>query len=110
MMEHHVSVYLNGGVIAHVQSTNGDGWPRDVKEFDANGFEIPLVRIDAVLEPTAAEIEKGSNGHPAPRPASVLFQKELRVVAGKISYRAGEGAGGAIGDRVPVEIPVEIPV
>lgn len=106
MMEHKVSAYTRAGVFAHVQSTNGPEWPRDVQEFDPNGIEVALVRIDAVLEPTAEEITNGENDQPVPRPASVLFQKELEIVGGRVRYRAGEGAGGAIDDRVPVALPV----
>lgn len=106
MSVHRVSVYTRAGVMAHVQSTNGDTWPHDLTERDAGGVVIPLVRIDVELEPTAAEIAAGTNGHPAPRRATVLFQKELEVAAGKVRYRAGEGAGGAIVDRAAVVLPV----
>lgn len=105
MSVHRVSVYTRAGVMAHVQSTNGDAWPRDLMETDANGVEIPLARIDVELEPTAAEIKDGTQGRPAPRRATVLFQKELEVVAGKVRYRTGEGAGGAIVDRVTAALP-----
>lgn len=93
---HLVSVYLRAGVMAHVQSTNGNVWPADVTETDALGAPVPLTRIDVKLEPTADEIANGVRDRPAPRKASVLFGKELEVVAGKVGYRAGEGAGGAI--------------
>lgn len=106
MRNHLVSVYLKAGAITHVQSTNGEPWPADVVEFDPAGVVVPLVRIDVELEPTAAEIANGEADHPAPRPASVLFGKELEVVAGKVRYRAGEGAGGTISDRVLVVLPV----
>ena len=105
MSVHRVSVYTKAGILAHVQSTNGDEWPGDVIETDKDGVQTPLVRIDVELEPTAAEIANGTPGQPASRRASVLFQKELEVVAGKVRYRAGEGAGGAIVDRARVELP-----
>ena len=105
MNNHRVSVYTRAGVIAHVQSTNGDRWPPDVSETDANGMAIPLVRIDVELEPTADEIAGGVNGRPAPRSAGNLFRKELEVSAGKVRYRAGEGAGGAIVNRAVAELP-----
>lgn len=104
-MNHLVSVYLKGGVIAHVQSTNGDEWPRDVKEFDENNVAIPLARVDVTLEPTAEEIAKAVNGRPKHRSAAVLFQEELELVAGKVRYRAGKGQGRAIRDRAAVAIP-----
>ena len=108
MSVHRVSVYLKqpGNVLAHVQSTNGDVWPRDVEERDAAGVVVPLTRIDVELEPTAAEIAEGDNGRPVHRKASVLFQQELEVVGGRVRYRAGEGRGGAINDRVPDRAPV----
>ncbi len=105
MMVHRVSVYTRAGVIAHVQSTNGDQWPPDLEERDGAGVVVPLVRIDVVLEPTAREIADGLNGHPALRSASDLFNKELEVAAGRIRYRAGEGSGGAIVDRVVAALP-----
>ena len=98
-MIHRVSVYTDAGVMAHVQSTNGPEWPRDVKAFDASLVEIPLVRVDVELEPTAREIADGSNGQPAHRKATVLFREQLEVVGGRVRYRAGEGDGGAIRDR-----------
>ncbi len=106
MNNHRVSVYTRAGVLAHVQSTNGDKWPGDLKETDANGVEIPLVRIDVELEPTNAEVVDSTNGRPAPRRAAVLIEKELEVVAGKVRYRAGEGAGGRIIDRA-APTPIE---
>lgn len=105
MSVHRVSVYMRAGVLAHVQSTNGDAWPRDLTETDASGVEIPLVRIDVELEPTAAEVADGTNGRPAHRRAAALFHKELEVTAGKVRYRAGEGAGGAIRDRAVMDRP-----
>jgi hypothetical protein len=105
MNYHKVSVYTRSGVLAHVQSTNGDEWPGGVTETDSAGVSIPLVRIDVELEPTAAEIARGANGRPASRRAAVLFKKELEVVAGKVRYRAGEGGGGAIVDRAAVVLP-----
>jgi len=108
MSVHRVSLYLKqpGDVLAHVQSTNGDAWPRDVEERDAAGAVVPLTRIDVELEPTAAEIAAGTKGRPQHRKASVLFREELEMVAGKVRYRAGRGEGGAIRDRVPVALPV----
>ena len=106
MNNHRVSVYTRAGVLAHVQSTNGDEWPRDLTERDSNGVVIPLDRIDVELEPTEAEVENGVNDRPTPRRAGVLFRKELEVVAGKVRYRAGEGAGGAIHDRA-APTPIE---
>ena len=105
MNNHLVSVYLRAGVVAHVQSTNGDEWPRDLMETDANGVAIPLVRIDVEIEPTNAEVVAGTNGRPAPRRAAVLFEKELEVVAGKVRYRVGGGGSGAIVDRVVPVLP-----
>ena len=99
MNNHLVSVYTRGGVMAHVQSTNGDQGPPDVVETDAAGAVVPMVRIDVELEPTADEIADGVNGRPAQRRAGDLFRKELEVVAGKVRYRAGKGSGGAIRDR-----------
>jgi hypothetical protein len=64
-----------------------------------------MVRIDVELEPTAEEIANGLEDQPAPRSASVLFHKELEVVAGRVRYRAGEGSGGAIIDRGAVVAP-----
>lgn len=96
---HLVSVYMRAGVLAHVQSTNGDKWPADVEETDAVGAVVPLTRIDVKLEPTAAEIADAIAERPAPRSASVLFDKELEVVLGKVRYRVGQGSGGAIVDR-----------
>lgn len=104
MSVHRVSVYMRGSVLAHVQSTNGDQWPRDVVETDAAGVVTPLVRIDVVLEPTAAEITDATHGRPAHRNAAALFQKELEVVDGKVRYRAGEGAGGSIVSRAVAEL------
>ena len=108
MSVHRVSVYLKqpGDVLAHVQSTNGDVWPRDVEERDAAGAVVPLTRIDVELEPTAAEIADGVDGRPVHRKAAVLFNEELEVVGGRVRYRAGRGAGGTIGDRVPDRAPV----
>ncbi len=103
---HLVSVYTRAGVLAHVQSTNGDEWPLDITEYDAAGVPTPLVRIDVELEPTAAEVAGGKDEHPAPRRAGVLFKKQLEVVAGKVSYRAGEGDGGAIRDRGAAALPI----
>ena len=105
MSVHRVSVYTRAGVLAHVQSTNGDEWPLDLVERKAGGGIIPLVRKDVELEPTADEIKDGTDGRPLHRRASVLFAKELEVVAGEVRYRAGEGAGGAINDRVAAEPP-----
>lgn len=105
-MIHRVSVYTKAGVLAHVQSTNSDLWPRDVEERDAAGVVVPLTRTDVELEPTAAEIADGVSGRPVHRKASVLFQQELEMVGGRIRYRAGKGAGGAINDRVPDVAPV----
>lgn len=98
-MIHRVSVYTRAGVLAHVQSTNGPEWPRDVKEFDSAGVEVPLVRVDVELEATTAEIAESVNGQPTHRKASVLFQKELEISGGRVRYRTGEGDGGAIKDR-----------
>lgn len=98
-MIHRVSVYTDAGVLKHVQSTTGDEWPRDVVETDLNGDIVPLVRVDVELEATAAEIRDGTNLRPKHRKASVLFQRELEVVGGRVRYRAGEGDGGAIRDR-----------
>ena len=105
-MIHRVSVYVKAGAIAHVQSTNSDVWPRDVEERDAAGALVPLTRIDVELEPTAAEIAEGTKGRPEHRKASVLFNEELEIVGGRVRYRAGRGAGGAISDRVPDAAPV----
>ena len=105
MNNHRVSVYTRAGVIAHVQSTNGDQWPPDVVETDSAGAVVPMVRIDVELEPTNAEVIAGANGRPAPRSAGDLFRKELEVVAGKVRYRAGKGSGGAIVDRAVTERP-----
>lgn len=105
MNNHRVSVYARAGVIVHVQSTNGDEWPRDIIETDGSGVVIPMDRLDVELEPTNAEVIDGSNGRPAHRRAKVLLDKELEVVGGKVRYRAGEGAGGAIVDRPAVELP-----
>lgn len=105
-MIHRVSVYTKAGVLAHVQSTNSDEWPRDVIEMDENSVVVPLIRIDVELEPTAVEIADGVNGRPAHRKASVLFREELEIVGGRVRYRAGRGAGGSIGDRVPDRAPV----
>ena len=105
-MIHRVSVYTKAGVIAHVQSTNSDEWPHDVREFDLNGVETPLVRVDVELEPTPEEIAESTDGRPVHRKASVLFREELEIVGGRIRYRAGKGAGGAISDRVPDVAPV----
>ena len=99
MSVHRVSVYTKAGVVAHVQSTNGDEWPGDVVETDRNGVAIPLDRIDVELEPTEAEIASGSDGRPQHRRASVLFQKELEVVQGRVRYRAGQGQGRTIAIR-----------
>lgn len=108
MNNHLVSLYLKqpGDVLAHVQSTNGDVWPRDVVEMDENSVVVPLTRIDVELEPTNAEVVGGTDGHPMHRKASVLFREELEVVAGRVRYRAGKGQGGAISDRVPDVAPV----
>jgi hypothetical protein len=105
MNNHHVSVYTRAGILSHVQSTNGDQWPPDLIETDSNGAIIPLVRFDVELAPTNAEVVAGVNGHPAPRSAAVLFHKELEVIAGKVRYREGKGAGGAIVRRAAVELP-----
>ncbi len=107
MNNHRVSVYTRAGVIAHVQSTNGDRWPPDVSETDANGMAIPLVRIDVELEPTAGEIAAGANDRPAPRNAGALFREELEVVVGKVRYRPGKGSGGAISDRAVAALPAQ---
>jgi hypothetical protein len=61
--------------------------------------------MDVELEPTAAEVADGTNGRPVHRRATVLFEKELEVSAGKVRYRAGEGKGGAIVDRVVAAVP-----
>lgn len=105
MSVHRVSVYTKAGVIAHVQSTNGDQWPGEVIEKDAAGVVVPLVRTDVELEPTAAEIAGGTPGRPEHRSAAVLFQKELEMVAGKIVYRAGVETIGVIRDRAAVVLP-----
>ncbi|KKL26155.1 hypothetical protein LCGC14_2398120 [marine sediment metagenome] len=105
MINHHVSVYTRAGVMAHVQSTNGDQWPPDVVETHAAGAVVPLVRIDVELEPTNAEVVAGANGRPAPRRAADLFAKELEVVAGKVRYRPGKGSGGAISNRAVAVLP-----
>ncbi len=105
MNNHRVSVYTRAGLLAHVQSTNGDEWPGDLTETDQDGANIPLIRFDVELDPTNAEVIAGANGRPAHRRATVLFEKELEVAAGKVRYRAGEGAGGAIRDRASVERP-----
>lgn len=97
---HRVSVYLRAGVLAHVQSTNGDQWLPELVETTAAGVVVPMDRIDVELEPTAAEIENSTHGRLAPRSAAVLFHEELEVVAGKVRYRAGKGEGRAIRDRV----------
>ena len=104
MKYHLISVYTRAGVLAHVQSTNGDQWPPNVVETDSNGVVTPLVRIDVEVEPTAREIANSANSRLVPRSAAVLFTKELEVVAGKVRYRAGEGAGGAIVSRAVAEL------
>lgn len=106
MNYHLVSVYTRAGVLAHVSSTNGDLWPGAIVEHDSFGVVIPLVRIDVKLEPTAAEAGDVLNPQSKPRSASVLFKKELEVIAGKVSYRAGEGSGGAIIDRGAASPPI----
>ncbi len=99
-MIHRVVVNLRpGNVIAHVQSTNGDEWPRKITESDKNGVALPLTRILLELEATPEEVAAGSNGRPAGRAASVLFHSELEFAAGKIRYRAGSGQTGAITER-----------
>lgn len=96
-MIHRVVVNMApGNVIAHVQSTNGDEWPREITETDEDGNETPLVRIFLELEPTPEEIEAGENGRPAHRSASSLFNTELEISGGKIRYRADSGRTGAI--------------
>ncbi len=105
MNNHLVSVYTRAGVIAHVQSTNGVEWLPDLVEINDAGVVTPLVRVDVELEPTARETADAINNHPTPRSASVLFRKELEVVAGKVRYRAGEGSGGAISDRTVAALP-----
>ena len=99
-MIHRVVVYLApGNVIAHVQSTNGDDWPRPITETDENGLDVPLTRIELELEPTPEEVAAGENGRPAHRSASVLFNTELEISGGKIRYRADSGQAGAITER-----------
>lgn len=105
MSVHRVSVYTKAGVIAHVQSTNGDTWPRDVIETNANGEVVPLDRIDVELEATAAEIANGAPQRPQHRDAGVLFHEELEVVRGIVRYRAGKGEGRPIRNRTAVELP-----
>lgn len=100
MKDHLVSVYTRAGVLAHVQSTNGDEWPRDVQEFDSAGVLVPLDRIDVTLEPTAAERAGAVDARPLPRSAGALFRTELEVIGGKVRYRSGQGEGRAIRDRV----------
>ncbi len=106
MSVHRVSVYTKAGLVAHVQSTNGDEWPSDVVETDRNGVILPLDRIDVELEPTVTEIENSTHGRPQHRRASVLFQEELEVVGGRVRYREGRGQGRFIRERDPVKIPL----
>jgi hypothetical protein len=105
MRNHKVAVYTRAGVLAHVQSTNGEEWPADIEEYQSDGTPVPLVRIDVELEPTAREIADGDVDKPAPRRASVLFNRQLEVVGGKVRYRSGEGGGGAIIDRAAAVLP-----
>lgn len=100
-MIHRVVVYLKANVIAHVQSTNGDEWPRMVQERDQNGVEIPLRRIELELEATQEEIDKGENGHPQHRRANALFNDELEynAAADQVRYRADSGRDGKIEPR-----------
>lgn len=97
-MIHRVVVYLRAGVIAHVQSTNGPEWPRDVKELDIDGVEVPLRRIELELEATPEEIAEGESGQPRHRKASALFRDELEFDApsDRVRYRAGSGRDGKI--------------
>lgn len=95
MRKHLVSVYLRGDVILHLQSTNGDVWLSDVLEIGSGGIEVPLRRVNVILEPTADEIAQGSDGRPLHRSASKLFNEELEFVRGiegedgKVVYRSG---------------------
>ena len=91
--------------MAHVQSTNGDTWPRDVIETDKDGVVVPLDRIDVELEATAAEIANGAPERPQHRSAGVLFGEELEVIGGVVRYRTGKGEGRRIRNRAPVELP-----
>lgn len=108
-MIHRVVVYLRPPqVIAHVQSTNSEDWPRLIHEWDKNGVELPLTRIELEVEATQEEIDAGENGRPRHRKASVLFREELEydIPSGKVRYRVGQGGGGAINPHIPVALPV----
>ncbi len=99
-MIHRVVVNLRpGNVIAHVQSTNGDEWPRKIVETDKDGNEVPLTRILLELEATPEEVAAGKNDRPLGRAASVLYHSELEFSGGKIRYRAGSGQTGKITER-----------
>lgn len=99
-MIHRVVVNLRpGNEIAHVQSTNGDEWPRKISETDKDGVEVPLRRILLELEATPEEVAAGKHGRPAGRAASVLFHSELEFSGGRIRYRADSGQVGAITER-----------
>ena len=89
MMEHLVSAYIRANMIAHVQSTNGSVWLRDIEERDENQIIIPMRRVNLILAPTVEEIERGENGKPVHRKAAELFQKELEFTDGKVRYRIG---------------------
>lgn len=106
MNNHLVSVYLKAGVIAHVQSTNGPEWPRDVVEMDQNQNVIPLQRVDITIEPTPEEIAEAVHEQPRHRSASALFRDQLEFVGGVVRYRVGLNIPGKIASRIPDMAPV----
>ncbi len=101
-MIHRVVVYLRAGVLAHVQSTNGPKWPREITEQDLSGVVSPLRRIELEIDATPEEIAAGENDRPQHRTASDLFSKELEydALGDQIKYRAGAGRTGTIKERV----------
>ncbi len=99
---HRVVVYLKspGNVLAHVQSTNGDEWPRPIVEMDGSGVVVPMRRIELEIEATPEELAGGTTDHPQHRSAADLFRKELEYVGNQIQYKTGAGRTGTIKERV----------
>jgi hypothetical protein len=93
-MIHRVVVYLRAdNTLAHVQSTNGSEWPGLLVERDKDQAVVPLRRIELEIEPTNAEVVAGTNGRPAHRKASALYNDELEYDAqgDQIRYRLDSG-------------------
>ena len=105
MSGHLVSIYIKDGVMAHVQSTNGDRWLADVQEWAPGPARvlIPLRRINLLIKPTIDEIAQGTGGNPLHRDAIQLLREELEFVEDSIIYREGSPQF-----RQPIELVGEV--